>query len=99
MDMRSVHRVTLLALLALVLVVDPSVALAQESPFLTGANSLVDNLVAWATPIAILVVMVIGVMAMAGRASPGLVLVGIVGIAILFGAPQIVTWVRDMFAV
>jgi type IV secretory pathway VirB2 component (pilin) len=36
---------------------------------------------------------------MAGRMSWGPALFGIVGIAILFGAPQIVTWVRGMFAV
>lgn len=83
----------------LVLLLLPGLAFAQASPFLTGANSLVTNFVAWATPIAVLVVMALGILAMAGRMSWGPALFGIVGIAILFGAPQIVTWVRGMFAV
>jgi len=40
----------------------PGVALAQASPFLTGATSLQTNILAWATPIAVIVMMVIGVL-------------------------------------
>jgi type IV secretion system protein VirB2 len=74
-------------------------AFAQASPFLTGAQSAQTNLLAWATPIAVIVVMVLGIAAMANRISWGWVIGAIVGIAILFGAPQIVTWVRGMFGV
>ncbi len=74
-------------------------ALAQSSPFLTGANALQTNILAWATPIAIILVMVLGVMAMANRISWGWPIAAIIGIAIVFGAPQIVTWVRGMFGV
>ena len=35
----------------------PHLALAQASPFLTGANSLQTNILAWATPIAVILVM------------------------------------------
>jgi type IV secretion system protein VirB2 len=70
---------------------------AQASPFLTGANALQQNLFAWLTPIAIILVMVLGGMAMAGRLAWGWVIGCILGIAIAFGAPQIVTWVRGMF--
>jgi type IV secretory pathway VirB2 component (pilin) len=43
--------------------------------------------------------MVLGIMAMANRISWGWPIAAIVGIAIVFGAPQIVTWIRGMFAV
>jgi type IV secretion system protein VirB2 len=94
------HRPTLTASAVLtVLLLAPMLAFAQASPFLTGANSLVTNFVAWATPIAILVVMGIAAFWMAGRITAGSAIGAIVGIAVLFGAPQIVTWVRGMFGV
>lgn len=77
----------------------PALALAQASPFLTGATSLQTNILAWLTPVAIILVMVLGAMAMANRISWGWCLAAILGIAIAFGAPQIVTWVRGMFGV
>lgn len=72
---------------------------AQTSPFLTGATALESNILAWLTPIAIILVMVLGAMAMANRISWGWAIGAILGIAIAFGAPQIVTWVRGMFGV
>jgi type IV secretion system protein VirB2 len=75
------------------------VALAQTSPFMTGATALQTNILAWLTPVAIILVMVLGAMAMAGRMSWGWCLGAIFGIAIAFGAPQIVAWVRGMFGV
>ena len=79
----------------------PELAFAQAStsPFLTGATALQSNILAWLTPIAIILVMVLGAMAMANRMSWGWCLGAILGIAIAFGAPQIVTWVRGMFGV
>ncbi len=74
-------------------------AFAQTSPFLTGANSLQTNILAWLTPVAIILIMVLGGMAMANRMSWGWCIGAILGIAIAFGAPQIVTWVRGMFGV
>jgi type IV secretory pathway VirB2 component (pilin) len=86
--------------LALVFLGAPDLALAQAaSPFLTGANSLQTNILAWATPIAVILVMVLGIMAMANRISWGWPIAAIIGIAIVFGAPQIVTWVQGMFGV
>ena len=94
------HRPTRIAPAVLtVFLLAPALAFAQASPFLTGANSLVTNFVAWATPIAILVVMGIAAFWMAGRITAGSAIGAIVGIAVLFGAPQIVTWVRGMFGV
>lgn len=77
----------------------PRLAAAQASPFLTGATALQSNILAWLTPIAVILVMVLGAMAMANRLSWGWCLAAIVGIAIAFGAPQIVAWVRGMFGV
>ena len=77
----------------------PQIAAAQSSPFLTGATALQTNILAWLTPIAIILVMVLGAMAMANRMSWGWCIGAIIGIAIAFGAPQIVAWVRGMFGV
>ena len=98
------HRVGLQQiLLPLMLIVfaigTPGLAMAQASPFMTGATSLQANLLAWLTPVAIILVMVLGGMAMANRMSWGWCIGAILGIAIGFGAPQIVTWVRGMFGV
>jgi type IV secretion system protein VirB2 len=90
----------LLPLLLIILAIGtPDLAMAQASPFMTGATSLQTNLLAWLTPVAIILVMVLGGMAMANRMSWGWCIGAILGIAIGFGAPQIVTWVRGMFGV
>jgi type IV secretion system protein VirB2 len=78
----------------------PGLVFAQAtSPFMTGATALQTNILAWLTPIAIILVMGLGAMAMANRMSWGWCIGAILGIAIAFGAPQIVTWVRGMFGV
>ena len=77
----------------------PAFVHAQASPFLTGVTSLQQNILAWLTPIAIILVMVLGGMAMANRISWAWCIGAIFGIAIAFGAPQIVAWVRGMFGV
>ena len=86
-------------LIAPALLAVPGLALAQASPFMTGATALQTNILAWLTPVAIILVMVLGAMAMVNRMSWGWCLGAILGIAIAFGAPQIVTWVRGMFGV
>ena len=78
----------------------PGLSMAQStSPFMTGATALQTNILGWLTPVAIILVMVLGGMAMANRLSWGWCIGAILGIAIAFGAPQIVTWVRGMFGV
>lgn len=77
----------------------PATVLAQTSPFLTGATALQSNILSWLTPIAVILVMVLGAMAMANRISWGWCIAAILGIAIAFGAPQIVSWIRGMFGV
>ena|SRR5437588_5659874 len=87
------------ALAALLVGSSPIPALAQSSPFMTGATALQTNILAWLTPIAVILVMALGAMAMANRMSWGWCMGAILGIAIAFGAPQIVAWVRGMFGV
>jgi type IV secretion system protein VirB2 len=94
---RKHHAVRLL--LASLAHIAPELASAQASPFMTGATALQTNILAWLTPVAIILVMVLGGMAMANRMSWGWCIGAILGIAIAFGAPQIVTWVRGMFGV
>jgi type IV secretion system protein VirB2 len=88
-----------LLLAVLACVPDAVTAQAATSPFMTGATALQTNILAWLTPIAIILIMVLGGMAMANRMSWGWCIGAILGIAIAFGAPQIVTWVRGMFGV
>jgi type IV secretion system protein VirB2 len=97
-QLRSLCRLTPLVLLA-AMICSPDFAMAQASPFLSGATSLQANILAWLTPVAIILVMVLGGLAMANRMSWGWALGAILGISIGFGAPQIVTWVRGMFGV
>ena len=93
------RQIVALALLVLFAMATPDLAMAQTSPFMTGATALQTNLLAWLTPVAIILVMVLGGMAMANRMSWGWCIGAILGIEIGFGAPQIVTWVRGMFGV
>ena len=95
----GLQQILLPSLLLIFVIGAPDLAMAQASPFMTGATSLQTNLLAWLTPVAIILVMVLGGMAMANRVSWGWCIGAILGIAIGFGAPQIVTWVRGMFGV
>ncbi len=94
-------RLVVLTALPVLIALFPDLAVAQTStsPFLTGATALQSNILAWLTPIAIILIMVLGGMAMANRMSWGWCIGAILGIAIAFGAPQIVTWIRGMFGV
>jgi type IV secretion system protein VirB2 len=87
------------SVLLLVLWLLPDLALAQTSPFQTGATALQTNILALLTPVAAIVIMALGIVAATGRISWGWPIAAIVGIAIMFGAPQIVAWTRGMFGV
>ena len=76
----------------------PDLTLAA-SPFTTGATAANTNILAILTPIAVIAVMAIGAAAWFNKISWGWAVTGIVGIALVFGAQQIVTWVRGMFGV
>ena len=77
----------------------PAAALAQASPFNTGANSLLQFTLTIATPIAALIVIGLAIAAAVGKIAWSWVIGAIVGIAAIFGAPQIVAWIRSMFGV
>jgi type IV secretory pathway VirB2 component (pilin) len=77
----------------------PALAFAQASPFNTGATSLVSFALTIATPIAVLIVIGLAIAAAVGKIAWGWVIGAIVGIAAIFGAPQIVAWIRSMFGV
>jgi type IV secretory pathway VirB2 component (pilin) len=82
----------------MVALVAPEWVFAQAaSPFETGANNLVTSITTIATPIAVLLVMGLGIAAAAGRISWGWPLGVIVGIGLVFAAQPIVTWVRGLF--
>ena len=92
-------RIRHISLAAVLTAATPSLVFAQASPFLTGVTSLQENILEWLTPVAIILVMVLGGMAMANRISWAWCIGAIFGVAIAFGAPQIVAWVRGMFGV
>ena len=52
-----------------------------------------------ATPIAVLLVIALGIAAAVGKISWGWVIGALVGIAAIFGSQQIVTWIRGLFGV
>lgn len=75
----------------------PEMVFAQGSPFETGATNLQTNLVTIATPIAVILVMVLGIAAGAGRISWGWPISLLIGIGIVFAAQPVVTWIRGLF--
>jgi type IV secretion system protein VirB2 len=74
-------------------------AAAQASPFSAGAASFQGSFLAILTPIAVITVMALGAAAWMNRISWGWAITGVAGIVLVFGAPQIVAWVRGMFGV
>jgi len=83
----------------LVVAIAPELAFAGSSPFTTGATAASTNLLAILTPIAVVAVMALGAAAWFNKISWGWAVAGIVGICLVFGAQQIVTWIRGMFGV
>jgi type IV secretion system protein VirB2 len=75
------------------------VAPAWAGPFATGATAAQTNVLTILTPIAGIAIMVLGVAAWFNRIAWGWVVAAIGGVVLVFGAPQIVTWVRGMFGV
>ena len=93
MQRRAVWGVGLAALLA------AGQVFAQASPFSTGAGAFQGSFLAILTPIAVIAVMALGFAAWFNRISWGWAVAGTAGIVLVFGAPQIVAWIRGMFAV
>jgi type IV secretion system protein VirB2 len=68
-----------------------------QSPFDTGAENLIIDFQTFATPVAAVIIIALGVTALAGRISWGWPIAAIAGIALIFGAQEIVDWVRTLF--
>ena len=76
----------------------PEFALAQSTdPFETGATALQTSLTTLATPVAIILVMALGVAAAAGRISWSWPIGILIGVGLLFAAPTMVTWLKGLF--
>jgi type IV secretory pathway VirB2 component (pilin) len=82
---------------ALVLCAAPEFAFAQGSPFETGATNLQQALITIATPVAVILVMALGIAAASGRISWGWPIGVIIGIGLVFAATPIVTWIKSLF--
>ncbi|RYH50969.1 MAG: transposase [Alcaligenaceae bacterium] len=80
----------------LVLLCELSVA---GSPFATGAQATQQQLISILTPIAAIAVMVSGAMAWFGRLSWWWMVAVVIGTVLVFGGPQIVSWIRGLFGV
>ena len=76
----------------------PAIAFAG-SPFATGAAALTANVITILTPLAVIGVIAVGVAAWFNKVSWGWAVAAMVGIVLVFGAQQIVTWIRGMFGV
>jgi type IV secretion system protein VirB2 len=72
---------------------------AQTSPFATGATAFQSNFLTILTPVAVIAVMALGVAAWFNRISWNWAAGGAIGILLVFGAPQIVAWVRGLAGV
>lgn len=77
----------------------PCTGLAQSSPFAAGATAFQASLLTILTPIAVIAVMGLGVGAWFNRISWSWAAGGAMGILLVFGAPQIVTWIRGLAGV
>ncbi|MDT4292370.1 TrbC/VirB2 family protein [Methylomonas sp. MO1] len=69
------------------------------SPFTTGSGALSTDLLATLTPVAVIAVMALGAFAWFGRISWGVAVMCMLGIVLVFGAQQVVTWTRGLFGV
>lgn len=65
----AARRASVAVVLFAALAFAPAVVLAQTSPFMTGATALQTNILAWLTPVAVILVMALGGMAMANRVA------------------------------
>ena len=74
-------------------------AVAQSSPFSTGASAFQTNFLTILTPIAVIAVMALGVAAWFNRISWSWAAGGAIGILLVFGAPQVVSWIRGLAGV
>ncbi|TQK03405.1 TrbC/VirB2 family protein [Herbaspirillum sp. SJZ107] len=76
----------------------PELAFAAP-PFANSGTTLKTDLVQTLTPFAGIAVLVVGVLCLMGRVNWGWFVGGLVGIAMMFGSDQIVSWFRTLMGV
>src|SRR5438045_9186959 len=82
-----------------VLLVIPASALAQASPFNTGANSLLQFTLTMPTAIAALIVIGLAMAAARGENAGSWLVWAVIGIADIFGARHVVQWMGSTVGV
>ena len=87
------------AALLTLLVAHAAESLGQTSPFSTGATAFQATFLTILTPVAVIAVMALGVAAWFNRISWSWAAGGALGILLVFGAPQVVTWIRGLAGV
>lgn len=97
--MNCIGELRIAFLVAALIPVTAVFAQTQSSPFATGASALQTNVLTILTPIAVIAVMALGVAAWFNRISWNWAAGGALGILLVFGAPQVVTWVRGLAGV
>jgi type IV secretion system protein VirB2 len=95
MNRSTLPRIALASFLAF----SSATVLAQTSPFSTGATAFQTNFLTILTPVAVIAVMTLGVAAWFNRISWSWAAGGALGILLVFGAPQVVSWVRGLAGV
>lgn len=95
MKIHSNSAIVTLAALGLLM---PELAFAA-GPFTAGSTSLAQDILTILTPVAVIAVMAAGVLAWFGRISWVLAISVMVGIVLVFGSQQVVTWIRGLFGV
>jgi type IV secretory pathway VirB2 component (pilin) len=88
---------TLPYLLIAISVCLPELVFAQASPFETGATNLVTSVTAIAAPVAVLLVIAVGIAAATNQISWGWLVGIVIGICLVFAAQPVVTWIRGLF--
>lgn len=85
----------------LIAMVAPGLAFAgtPASPFATGTTGFSPALLAILTPFAVVGFMASGVGALTGKIPWSWFVGVIIGIVMIFGAPQLVVWIRALFGV
>lgn len=69
------------------------------SPFSTGAGAVQREVLVILSPLAVIAVMGSGTAALFGKISWWWFVGVLLGVVLIFGAPQIVIWIRGMFGV
>jgi|SRR5689334_24682461 len=101
-EIATVLRQVIVAVVVAALLCCAQNAVAQivgGGPFSTGARNFQSSLLTILAPIAVVGVMVIGAAAWFNRISWGWAAAAGGGLILVFGAPQIVSWIRGMAGV